>query len=252
MVEPLPFEFDGGAVGCLLIHGWTGAPPEMRLLGEYLHECGLTVRAPLLPGHGTSPADMARTHWQDWVAHAEKSLLDLREGCELVFVAGLSMGALVAVHLAASSGGVAGLILYSPALKVADPLLPLAPLAKYFIREMPAPPDDQTDLTDPQAPSRLWHYSVRPTAAAAELYKLQRVVRRELKSIGIPAIIFCSTLDKSIHPTSARRLYDGLSSADKELVMLHNSGHCLTVDSERDVVFARTYGFIAGHSGGLL
>ncbi len=46
-------------MGALLIHGYTGSPPEMRLIGDYLHERGLTVLGPLLPGHGTNVADMS-------------------------------------------------------------------------------------------------------------------------------------------------------------------------------------------------
>ena len=52
-LDPSPFLLEGGRVGVLLIHGFTGSPPEMRLIGEYLHQRGFTVAAPLLPGHGT-------------------------------------------------------------------------------------------------------------------------------------------------------------------------------------------------------
>jgi carboxylesterase len=37
------FFFQGGKQGIVLVHGYTGAPGEMRLLGEYLHQQGLTV-----------------------------------------------------------------------------------------------------------------------------------------------------------------------------------------------------------------
>ena len=46
-----PFFFKGGSEGVLLIHGYTGAPGEMRLLGEFLHSRGYTVLGVLLPGH---------------------------------------------------------------------------------------------------------------------------------------------------------------------------------------------------------
>ncbi|WP_390479735.1 alpha/beta hydrolase, partial [Frankia casuarinae] len=48
-----PFEFEGGSVGVLLVHGFTGSPGSMRPWGEYLSAVGLTVSCPLLPGHGT-------------------------------------------------------------------------------------------------------------------------------------------------------------------------------------------------------
>ena len=38
-----PFFYRGGPIGALLIHGFTGAPKEMRLLAEALAAEGLTV-----------------------------------------------------------------------------------------------------------------------------------------------------------------------------------------------------------------
>jgi hypothetical protein len=54
-----------GEVGVPPIHGFTGSPAEMRLLDHYLHERGLTVAAPLLPGHGARPAALNRQRQQD-------------------------------------------------------------------------------------------------------------------------------------------------------------------------------------------
>ncbi|MCD6519746.1 MAG: alpha/beta fold hydrolase [Anaerolineae bacterium] len=250
--EPRAFSFEGGAIGCLLIHGFTGSPPEMRLLGEYLHDKGLSVVAPLLPGHGTMPDDLNRVRWQDWVETVEQALLDLFARCELVFVGGLSMGALLTVHLAAMYPEIGGILLYSPALRAANRLLPLAGLARYFIHHFPKEPESKTDLTDPQALERLWHYETFPVGGASELYKLQKVVRAELGDVCVPALVFYSTRDKLIRPDSARVTFEKLGSEDKELVVLHNSGHCMTVDSEREEIFARTWGFIVAHSGGRL
>ena len=251
-LDPGPFFFEGGPVGCLLIHGFTGAPTEVRPVGEYLHRKGLTVSGPLLAGHGTSPEELNRVRWQDWVASAEKALLALRARCEVVFVGGLSMGALVTMHLAARYPDLAGIILYSPAWKVAQRFMFLLPLARYVVKQWPKEPEGETDLTDPEAPLRLWHYDTNPTHGAYELMKLQRVVRREARRIRVPAIIFYSTRDSAIHPTSAQRTFAALGSRDKELVTLHNSGHCLTVDSERETVWARTFGFMVARAGGKL
>ena len=49
-----PFFFAGGDVGCLLVHGFTGTPHEMRFLGERLAAQGYTVSGVCLAGHATS------------------------------------------------------------------------------------------------------------------------------------------------------------------------------------------------------
>ncbi len=110
----------------------------MRLRGEYLAERGLRVEGPLLPGHGTVADDLNRVRWQDWVAAAEEALGRLRQQCRIVFVGGLSMGALVALHLAATHrSAIAGLLLYAPALRVANRMLPLTPILRYGVASSP-------------------------------------------------------------------------------------------------------------------
>lgn len=243
--DPTAFSFAGGPIGCLLIHGFTGSPAEMRPLGEFLHTKGLTVSAPLLPGHGGHPDDLNHVTWRDWVTTAENALATLAASCKSVFVAGLSMGALIACHLAAEHPECAGLLLYAPALQVRNRLLPLAPLLRRVIRQFPA--GESTDLVDPEAPSRLWHYPTYPVGGAAELLALQRRVRRMLKRIQAPTLVFISTRDGSVPPEAVQLLCRRLASSDRATVTLHNSGHCMLVDAEREMILARSYGFIQAH-----
>jgi hypothetical protein len=49
-----PFYFPGNEIGCLLIHGFTGTPKEMRWMGEYLARQGYSVLGVRLAGHATS------------------------------------------------------------------------------------------------------------------------------------------------------------------------------------------------------
>jgi carboxylesterase len=244
-LDPAPFFLEGGSVGALLIHGFTGSPPEMRRVGEYLHERGLTISAPLLPGHGTTVEEMNRCGWRDWTDHAEQALADLRSRCEVAFVAGLSMGSLITIYLAAHHD-VAGAILYSPALKVAHPLLRFTPLLKHVIPRTAK--SGESDYTDPQAERYTWSYEENPSYAAHELLKLLRRVRRLLVDVRCPLLIIHSTGDQAIAPDSARTTYDRAGSTDKELVTLHNSGHVITVDSEWETVAEKTYGFIQAHA----
>jgi carboxylesterase len=236
-LAPSPFLLEDGPVGVLLIHGFTGSPPEMRLVGDYLHQRGLTVSGPLLPGHGTN-----RCQWADWTGHAEGALADLQARCETVFVGGLSMGSLLTLYLAAHHPELDGAILYAPAVMVADRMIYLTPVLKYLMRQKPK--SGESDLTDPEAERCLWSYEEHPASAAHELLKLIRRVRRLLPRVMCPLLIVHSTLDQAIHPHSARYTYERAGSVDKELITLHGSGHCLTVDSEWKSVAHKTYEFI--------
>jgi carboxylesterase len=245
-LDPSAFFLAGGDVGALLIHGFTGSPPEMRLIGDYLHARGLTVSAPLLPGHGRAVADMNRCRYTDWIGAAEQALVDLRTRCRTVFAAGLSMGSLLALHLAAEQPGLAGVIAYSPATWVADRRILLTPLGKRLIATLPVA--GESDLVDPQAEQRLWCYDRHPVAAAHELLKLMRRVRMLLPRVICPLLIVYSTRDRSIHPASAIRTFTRAGARDKQLSALANSGHALTVDAEWETVAARSLAFIMEHT----
>ena len=240
-----PFFLEGGPVGVLLIHGFTGSPPEMRRVGDYLHQRGLTVSGPRLPGHGTTIEDLNRRRWTEWTDHVEGALTDLQARCKTVFVGGLSMGSLLTLYLAARHSDLAGAIAYSPPTMVADRRSLLAPVLKYLMRQVPKGEDD---LHDPEAEAYIWSYDGWPTAGVHELQKFTKEVKRLLPQVTCPLLIIYSTDDKTIHPNSAQFTYEQVGSTDKELVTLHDSGHVLTVDAEWESVAEKTYQFIQAHA----
>ena len=240
-----PFFFEGGGVGCLLVHGFSGSPPEMRPMGEYLAAKGLTVVGVRLAGHGTTPEDMARTGWRDWVGSAEEGLRELQRRCERVFVAGLSMGGLITLHLAAHHS-VPGIVVMSAPAYIADWRFRFLPLAQYFVRWVT--PNIESDLTVPEAENRYFSYDNLPTCCVASLGELLSLVRNELPQVKVPTLVMQGGKDHHIPSDSARIIFEGLGTEEKETVWWLNSGHAITIDSEREAVWARAYGFIAKHS----
>jgi carboxylesterase len=120
----------------------------------------------------------------------------------------------------------------------------LLPIVKYLVRQLPKAEDY---FTDPQAKARHWNYKTWPTAASHEGLKLIGEVKRLLPQIICPLLVIYSTEDPLVPPESARFVYDRVGSTDKELVMLHNSGHILTLDSEWELVAEKTHQFIQDH-----
>ncbi len=101
--DPSPVELSGRAPTVLAIHGFGGTPVEVSLVVEVAQELGLGAHAPLLPGHGTHARDLARTRWSDWRSAAEGAL-DAACRPAKAIVIGLSLGSLLAAHLAAARG----------------------------------------------------------------------------------------------------------------------------------------------------
>ncbi|HRD77099.1 MAG TPA: alpha/beta fold hydrolase, partial [Hyphomicrobiaceae bacterium] len=107
----------GGRTGFLLFHGLGGSPVELRFLAQGLNRAGYTVHAPLLSGHGGSSADLEASTWRDWYASAEAALVRLREHCDVVIAGGISVGAVLALRIAAHrTTDVDATALYAPTL----------------------------------------------------------------------------------------------------------------------------------------
>ena len=133
-----PFHHEGGRVGALVCHGFTGTPQSMRPWAEHLAEAGLTVALPRLPGHGTTLAEANLTHWEDWYAELDRHLTLLKERCDDVFVMGLSMGGTLAIRLAEEHGdAIAGLVLVNPSLLTKRPDRFVLPLVRWALPTMP-------------------------------------------------------------------------------------------------------------------
>lgn len=242
--KPMPFYLNGGSTGVLMIHGFTGAPPEMRLVGDYLHQRKMTVSAPLLPGHGTYVEDMNHCQWTDWVDHARLALAALKSVCDRVFIAGLSLGSLIALNLAAEDTALAGAVLYSPSIKLNSKLIYLTPVLKYFIRKVKKPPEKYAAKA---ADRQEWTYDERPMAAAHELLKIIGHTRGLLPQVKCPLLIVQGVKDDVIDPACSRIIYDYSGSADKEILTLDDSGHCLTIDAQWETAAEKTHKFISRH-----
>jgi len=246
-LDPKPFVLTAGPVGCLLIHGFTGSPPEMRPLGEYLASKGVTVSCPLLPGHGTTPEDLASSTWEQWYDCVEQAYLNLDEHCIDVFVCGFSLGSLLAVHLA-THHPLRGLMLLSPALRLRDRRTALVPLLRHVIRFVAKDTDpEQGDLDDPEAYKRFWSYDAHPTAAVYQLLLLQSRVHAELPEVKTPTLVIYAIRDRSLAANAGPETYDRVGARDKAQWVLEKSGHGLVVDSECDLVFQKVHEWITAH-----
>ncbi len=244
---PDPFDYAGNDVGVLMIHGFTGSPSEMRPMGKYLAAQGYTVLGPLLPGHGLTWQDMNRCRWQEWGQAVEQAYQELKARCRAVCVTGGSMGGLLTLYLAERHPEIPAIIPMAPAIKTTNPLAPLAWLLKYFVQFSPYDPErDGDDLSDPEARKRdLWSYMGTPVAAAEQLVQLQRTVKRDLHKVAMPTLLLHGMRDRTIKPSSSQYVFDHIASQDKELIWLHNSGHCLWVDSEKEQAWQKAHQLIA-------
>lgn len=236
------FQISGSKDSCvILIHGFTATTVEVRPLANELANAGYSVICPLLPGHNTTPEDLNKIKWQEWVSSVdyvlEKAFIDF----DNVFIGGESMGGLVACYLAAHYESIKGVLLFSPALFV--PKLQLSKFIRYFRPFMPKAARKKDVVNTEKYP---WKgYTVNPTSAANELYKLQKIVRTNLPKIVQPVLIIQGKNDNTITPESSNYIYEHISSKDKKLVIMENSGHCVLLDQDFQLVVEYSKNFLS-------
>lgn len=235
------FYIEKGKVGCLLCHGFTGTPNEMKKIGEYLAAKGITVFGPRLPGHGTTIEDMQSTNHGDWYNEYHKAYNKLANVCDEVFIGGLSMGGALTLKFA-SENDVTGVISLAAPARLKMPelalLLVLGPLLrKISIRKSKEELEGQEKYNNIS-------YKKYPVGPAGSLAKLILQVRKNLSNITAPILIIQGLLDARWLRISAKIIFDKVSSDDKELVLLRNSPHNLGEGPELDNVQISIYNFI--------
>jgi len=240
-----PFFFSGGKTGCVLIHGFTGTPKEMRLMGDYLNENGVTVIGIRLAGHATQMSDMVRTRWKDWLASVEDGINLLSDFCDNIFVAGLSMGGILAL-MSASRYAIDGVIAMSAPYTISIDWR--VKLVKYISLFMPLVKKEQSTTVDQKTSKDHVDYPAYPTRSIAELNELIDILHNHLDQIRIPVLLINSRNDKTVPPSHAENYRREIPSNHFELVTLENSGHVITEDIEREIVFNAALNFIRQYS----
>ncbi len=240
-----PFSADGGRIGVLLSHGFTGSPASMIPWGKQLAEQGYAVRVPRLPGHGTTWKDMNRTRWEDWYGELDTALTDLQGTCDKVVVAGLSMGGCLALRLAQQRpDDVDALVLVNPAVNVARFDIKLVPALQWVVPAMPGIGNDIKKADGDEV-----GYDKTPLKALASQLKMWKDVRANLAKVTQPLILFRSDDDHVVDITSKDLILAGVSSTVKDFVELKDSFHVATLDNDAPLIFDRTSAFISKHVG---
>jgi carboxylesterase len=241
-----PFYFPGSKTGILLVHGFTGAPKEMRRMGEYLHTThDWSVLGVRLAGHATRPEDMLRSSYTDWLASVEDGFALLSGAVEKMVIAGLSMGGVLALTSAAVLP-VQGVIAMSTPYKLPDdPRLRHIEWLSRMIPYMPkgsGAPD--AGWFDKQAYVGHVSYPENPLHAIGELNKLISVMHAALPEISVPALLMHSRDDDYVVKDSMPLIFEHLSVKDKQMLWLEGSGHVITEDAQRLTVFRSAAEFI--------
>lgn len=246
---------------CLLLHGLGGGVYEMQLLGQVLHQHGLTVCGINYPGHDRPAVKMPRSTWQEWFSHIHSTYKQLAQTHRQISVVGFSTGCPLALHLAniepdcsnrEPSDVIDRLVLLGPYLKLRYRWYFGFPLETYiqtvgqFIEDLPRlslPIRDRQMESVARQASFFQSFNLQAVRSAMEL--IETKAKPAIPNIRIPTLIVQATGDRVVDPSGAQYLYDTLPSPNKKLVWLPKSDHIIPLDLERERVFAEVAEFLA-------
>ena len=243
--ESEPFFLPGGLTACLLLHGFTAMPEEMRLLGEFLASQGYSVLGMRLAGHATHPDDLKRTCWMDWLINVEDGLALLSKTCPQIVLVGQSMGgmiALIAASLYPVNAVVAMSTPYDPSPANQPSPRPQKPFPSTIHKRVKRFP--KAHLLHNRRELGYPAYPEFPSSILGEVEKLGAAMVTALPQVRVPALLIHSHDDQSVPFGCMQMIYDHLGSSQKEMLALEGMDHSLVRDPQRQQVFDAVSNFL--------
>lgn len=243
--------FASGASPCVVgLHGFSGTAAELRPLLDRIAAAGFAVDAALLAGHGTSPAELQKLGFDDWVAGVRERLRRIAERHGSYVLLGFSLGSLVAMQLASEADlpeGLAGLVVLGNALTLGPfTRQGLAALSRLGARlpDLYLFKTQSGDVRDRSALPSIVTYDRHPLRAAVQTYLAGPRVQGVVGRITCPTLILHGRLDRTCPWQNAVWLADHIGSKDVSVRIFERSGHVLASDFERDAVAVEVCGIL--------
>lgn len=235
------FFLKGNSTGVLLIHGFTGSPAELLLLGEFLNRAGFSVLCMRLAGHGADEEKFINTDKNDWFNSVLDGYAILKGFCEKIFVVGHSMGGLFALKLS-TIHHVDKIVSIATPIFIAEEtdfkkLPPREVCGKLFVTR-----PRRTLENVPPAANKV--YRKTPLISVHELLDVIDEVKNILPKITAPILILHGEEDHTAQPKSAEFIEKNIGSKFAKKIMIPNSGHLLPLIECRDFVFEEIEKFL--------
>jgi len=263
----------GGKNAVLLVHGITGTPSEMRYLAKSFNKAGYTVLCNTLPHHCSTLEELKRATWQEIADLCIEDFKALRREHDKVFVAGLSMGALMGIHIASKfPAEVSGIIALAPtlvydgwAVHKGQVLLPLAWHIPYFRNRIDIRENAPYGLKDESLRGAIQAFYSKaeknsqnekvvmfgspffPLASLYQHHKFVKIVKKELAKVKTPILVLHAKEDDMTSLKNAQYIYKNIASSDKSLIVLENSYHMIVIDKDKEYVVDETVKFMNSH-----
>ncbi|MCD4813663.1 alpha/beta fold hydrolase [bacterium] len=230
-----------GPQAVLFLHGFTSTTQALRPMGGILADAGFTVSMPLLPGHGTTPEDMAAHSHADWRKASFAAYDQLAEKYKNPAIIGFSMGGALGIQIAANRP-VPVFVALAPALFLDDWRTFFLPILKYI---MPWKKSIGNDVKGTRYQEK--SYPRFHLKNVEDMLYLGKMAQKDLPSLKMPVLGIQSEIDHTISPRCLDYFIEHVGSEIKEMHRLKNSFHVLTLDNEFEQVAQWIVDFLKTH-----
>lgn len=238
-----------GKTGCILTHGFSCNPEEMRFLADYLVENGYSAFGVRLSGHGTEPKDLVNVTWQDWLSDLKKAYKEVKKKCDKVFLIGQSLGGMLSLTAA-------GVLAVDGVVAISTPYLRYTnkDLLSHIFLDWTRPMIHKEGVkVHPKwgirREANYPAYAAYPQQVFRQMYALSVALKEALPYVKSPVLLMQSKADNTIPADSLTRFQKRLKDARVESEWLATQRHGITMDPKREEAFEVILAFLRANSG---
>ena len=234
-----PFFFQAGSRAVLLLHGFTGSSADVRMLGRFLEKKGYTTLAPHYKGHGVDPEELITTSPADWWLDVQNAYQQLKDaGYQEIAVAGLSLGGVMALNIAANYP-VKGIVTMCAPMTMRTTDVMFEGVLNYArdYKKFEGKESAQIEVEVAQI-------AEKGMPSLPQLQEFIAKTRKEVDMIYAPILVVQSTQDEVIDSESATIIYNEIESLEKQIKWYDHSKHVITLDQEKDQLHEDIYRFL--------
>lgn len=223
----------------LLLHSFTGSANEMRGLAKHLHKQGFSCYAPNYKGHGETPKKLFKSSVGEAWQTVEESLQFLQEeGHQEIIVIGQSLGGVMALRLAMNSACKAVIVMSAPIMERSIESLEsrVCSYTKRYYRFQQKPEEWIERFIEQHFP--------RPIEKLRALQQFILKTQAILPTINKPLCLLKGALDDVVYQDSVDLIEANIQSSFKKKITYPNSGHLLTLETDREYLYQDIQVFI--------
>ena len=247
----------------ILLPGLNGGGLELGQLPSFLNTNGFNTVVPAIEGYlyGSAADD-----FESWFSQVHNCIDELKNQYKTVNLAGISMGATLALGIAAQRVDISSIALFSPVLRYDGWSVPwyrfILDIAyslgirdwKYSEREPFGikNPDLRRRIREKFKANELSEVGA-PLITARHLHEakgLMAYVTKNLDSISSRLLLIQSVEDDTCSVWSAEKILASVRSDLRRTIWLGNSYHIITIDNEREIVLNEALRFFSRAAGG--